>query len=258
MSRSLLHSPNLIILILAPMILLCLIAPVFAVGRYTPGVKLGDSVTYGQVSASWKSDMSPLSPVKDFLGVSSITVAVQSILGNSVTARQTFNYPNGTIRTIVWAEDVQTGTGSMSSAIPWIIAGSLVAPNALYESSSASTIVETVQGVYAGAVRTVNIINSTQPEPGGFSKSLRIWDEKSGLLLGFALNFTVSNVNYHVSASVSTQMTGTSLWVSPAPTQTSVPPLNLPISLFIGAAVGSASAYVLHRRRGRVSRTSRL
>jgi hypothetical protein len=219
-------------------------------------VKPGDSVTYGQVNASWKSSIAPVSPVKDFLGVSSIIVAVGNVVGNSVTARQTYNYPNGTLRTIVWVEDIRSGTGNMSSEILWIIAGSLVAPDSLYQSSSASTIVQTVQGLYAGAVRTVNIINSTQPEPGGFARFLRIWDQETGFLLGFALNFTVSNVNYHISASASTQMTGTSLWLSATPTRTFVPLLSLQVSIFIATAIGSASAYVLHRRRGRLSPTS--
>jgi hypothetical protein len=223
-------------------------------------VKPGDSATYGQVHASWKTNLAPLppvTPVKDYLGVSSITVAVQNVVGTSITAQQTYNYANGTSRSIGWVEDVQTGTRNMSSAIPWIIAGSLVAPESIYNSPVASTIEHTVQGVYAGSVRTVNIINSTQPEPGGFSKIVQIWDEKTGVLLGFDLNYTVSNANYHVSASASTQMTQTSLWVSPATTRTLVPPLSFLIVVVFSAAIGSTSAYVLHRRRGRSPRTSR-
>jgi len=254
-SRILTNRRSLIVLVLAPTLLLCLPASVSAVATYRPGVKPGDSATYGQINASWKSDIPPLSPVKDFVGVSSMTVAILNVVETSVTARQTYNYPDGTIRTVIWVEDVQSGTGNMSSAIPWIIAGSLVVPDTLYDSSSASTIAETVQGVYAGSVRTVNIINSTQPEPGGFSKFLRIWDEKTGMLLGFALNFTVSNANYHISASASTQMSQTSLWVSPEATHTGLPPLTFPLAVFI-AAIGSASAYVLHGRRDRSSRAS--
>jgi hypothetical protein len=175
-----------------------------------------------------------------------------------VTARQSYSYPNGTVRTIVWVEDIRSGTGNMSSTIPWIVAGSLVARDPIYRSSPAESIAQTVQGVYAGSVRTVNIINSTQPEPGGFAKFLRIWDANTGILLGFALNYTVSNANYHVSASASTQISETSLWISPAPTRTPtpVPSLNFPMGLFIAAAIGSASAYALHRRRGRSTSTS--
>jgi hypothetical protein len=257
-SRTLPHSLNLIMLVLVPTMLLCVLAPVFAVARYTPGVKPGDSVTYGQVRASWSSNIPPLSPVGDFLSVSSITVAVLNVVGNGVTGRETYNYPNGTTRTIVWVQDVQTGSGNMSSAIPWIIAGSLVARDPIYRSSSAESIAQTVQGVYAGSIRTVNIINSTQPEPGGFVKFLRIWDANTGILLGFALNYTVSNANYHVSASASTQISETSLWISRAPTRTTVPSLNFSIPVFIAAAIGSASVYVLHRRRGRSPPTNRL
>jgi hypothetical protein len=247
-SETLVHRHYLIVFILAPTLLLFGLAPVSAVASYAPGVKPGDSVTYGQINASWKSSTAPVSPVKDLLGVSSITVVVLNVLGNSVTARQTYTHPNGTTRSIVWAEDTRSGTGNMSSAIEWIIAGSLSSPDPLYDSSSASTIVQTVQGVYAGSVRTVNIINSTQPEPGGFCKFLRVWDQTTGVLLGFALNYTVSNGNYHVSASASAQMTQTNAWVLPAHTGTRLPSPILGLALFLAAAIGSASVYALHVR----------
>jgi hypothetical protein len=242
------HSHNLIIFLLASVLLLYGLAPASAVTSYKPGVKPGDSATYGQVKANWKSDLAPFSPVKDFLGTSSITVSVLNVVGTNITARQTYNYPNGTTRSEVWAEDVQSGTGNMSSAIVWIIAGSLVAPDPIYESSSASTIGQTVQGSYAGSIRTVNIINSTQPEPGGFCKFLRIWDQNTGILLGFALNYTVSNANYHVSASAIMQMTGTSLWTLPEHTSTRAPSPILGLAVFL-AAIASASAYALQGRR---------
>jgi|SRR5436853_258639 len=248
MSGILAHSHNLIILVLAAILLLYGLAPVSAVGTYKPGVKPDDTATYGQVKANWKSDRAPFSPVKDFLGISSITVSILNVEGTNVTARQTFSYLNGTTRSLVWAEDVQSGTGNMSRAITWIIAGSLVAPDPVYESSSAENIGQTMQGVYAGTVRTVNIINSTQPEPGGFCKFLRIWDQNTGILLGFALNYTVSNANYHVSASASMQMTRTSLWTLLEHTTTRAPSPIFGLAVFL-AAIASASAYALHGKR---------
>ena len=250
MSGTLVHRHNVIVPILASILLLVFgLAPVSAAAGYVPGVKPGDSATYGQVNASWKSSTAPVSPVKDLLDVSSITVAVLNVVGTSVTARQTYNYPNGTTRSIVWVGDIRSGTGNMSSVIEWIIAGSLASPDRLYDSSSASTIAQTVQGTYAGSVRIVNIINSTQPEPGGFCKFLRIWDQNTGLLLGFALNYTVSNGNYHVSAFTSAQMTQTNAWVLSAHSGTRAPSPIFGFALFIVAAIGSASAYALHLRR---------
>jgi len=248
-SGTLVHRHYLIVIILAPTLLFFGLAPVSAAASYVPGVKPGDSVTYGQVNASWNSSTAPVSPVKDLLGVSSITVAVLSVVGTSLTARQTYSHPNGTTRSIVWVEDIRSETGNMSSVIEWIIAGSLSSPDPLYDSFSASTIGKTVQGVYAGSVRTVNIINSTQPEPGGFCKFLRVWDQSTGVLLGFALNYTVSNGNYHVSASASAQMNQTNAWVLLAHTGTRLPSPILGLALFLAAAIGSASAYALHVRR---------
>src|SRR5438477_7726158 len=248
MSGILAHDHNVTIMVLATILLLYRLAPVSAVVTYKPGVKAGDSATYGQVKASWKSDLAPFSPVKDFLRVSSITVSVINIVGTDITARQIYSYPNGTTRSFDLVEDVQSGAGNMSSAIAWIIAGSLVAPDPIYESSSASTIGQTVQGVYAGSVRTVNIINSTQPEPGGFCKFLRVWDQNTGILLGFGLNYTVSNANYHVSASASMQMTRTSLWTLLEHTTTRAPSPIFGLAVFL-AAIASASAYALHGKR---------
>jgi hypothetical protein len=248
-SWNLLHGNDLIILILISTPLIFGLSPVSAAATYVPGVKPGDSYTYGQVHASWNSSIAPVSPVKDLLGVGSITVVVQNVVGTSVTARQTYGYANGTTRIKLLVEDVQSGTGNLSSVIEWIIAGSLTAPDSLYESSSASMIGQTLQGVYAGAVRTVNIINSTQPEPGGFCKFLRIWDQSTGILLGFALNYTVSNGNYHVSASASTQMIQTSAWFLPAHAETRAPSPNVELALVIATAIGLASAVTPHMRR---------
>ena len=249
MSWALIRRHYLIVFILAPTLLFFGLAPVSAAASYVPGVKPGDSVTYGQVNASWNSSTGPVFPVKDLLGVSSMTVAVLNVVGTSVTARQTYNYANGTTRSIVWVEDIRSGSGNMSSAIEWIIAGSLSSPDPLYDSSSVSTIGKTVQGVYAGAVRTVNIINSTQTEPGGFCKFLRVWDQTTGVLLGFALNYTVSNGNYHVSASASAQISQTNAWVFLAYTGTRPPYPLLGRGLFLAAAIGSASVYAFHVRR---------
>lgn len=211
-------------------------------------MKPGDSATYGQVSVNWKSNVAPVSPVKDLLGVSSIVVSVKNVVGSRVTARQTYNYSNGTSLSSIWVEDVQSGAGNTSSTIAWIIAGSLVAPEPLYDSSSASTIEQTAQGVYAASLRNVNIINSTQPEPGGFCKFLRIWDQKTGFLLAFALTYTVSNANYHVSASASMQMIQTSIWGSPEGTKTLALQSMVGIAAFF-AIIGSTSVYALHGRR---------
>jgi len=244
------HSPSLIVVILASILLAYGLAPVSAVVSYQPGVKPGDSATYGQVNADWKSGVAPFSPVKDFLGVRLITVSVLNVVGTNVTARQTYNYPNGTSRSLVWFEDIQSGEGNVSTSIAWIIAGSLAAPDTLHDSSSAESIAQTAQGVYAGSVRTVNIINSTQPEPGGFCKFLRIWDQNSGVLIGFAMNYTVSNANYHASASASAWMSGTSLWGTVERTPAVLPSPMFGLAAFFGV-IGSAIAFAVHARRSR-------
>jgi len=245
-SGTLLHVRSPIILVLG-LTLFLLVAPVYGTASYAPGVKPGDTITYGQIRASWKSNTGSFSPVADFLNASSIVITIQNVVGASVTGQATLSYLNGTTRSVVWVEDVQSGNGNMSSSIEWIIAGSLTAPDRIYESSSAPAIGRTTQSTFAGSARTVNIIDSTQPEPGGFCKFQRIWDQNTGLLLGFALNYTVSNANYHVSASVSAQVTQTSLSLQPAQMGTFVLPPSMGLIL-LTALIGSASACVVHMR----------
>jgi hypothetical protein len=247
-SGTVLHVRSPVILVLGLTLFLYLVAPVYGSASYSPGVKPGDTITYGQIRASWKSSTVSFSPVKDFLNTSSIVITVQSVAGTSVTGQETFSAPNGTTRRVGWVEDVQRGNGNMSSSIEWIIAGSLAAPDPIYESSSAPAIGETVLSTLAGSARTVNIINSTQPEPGGFCKFLRIWDQNTGLLVGFALNYTVSNANYHVSASASAQVTQTNLWLPSEHLGTVVwsPSLGL---VLLTVLIGSASTYAVHVRR---------
>lgn len=253
MSGTLLYVRSPVILVLGLTLFLYLVAPVYGSASYSPGVKPGDTITYGNVRASWKSDTGSFSPVKDFLNVSSMVITVQNVAGASVTGQATLSYLNGTTRSIAWVEDVQSGNGTMSHSIEWIIAGSLAAPEPIYESPSAPVIDQTTQSTFAGSARTVNIINSTQPEPGGFCKFQRIWDQNTGLLLEFALNYTVSNANYHVSASASAQVTQTSLWLLPQHMGTLFSPPSLELIL-LTALIGSASAYAFHVTRREATR----
>jgi hypothetical protein len=187
-------------------------------------------------------------PVADFLNASSIVITVQNVAASSVTGQVTFSYLNGTTRSAVLVEDVQSGNGNMSSSIEWIIAGSLAAPDTIYESPSAPAIGQTTQSTIAGSARIVNIINSTQPEPGGFCKFQRIWDQNTGLVLGFALNYTVSNANYHVSASASAQVRQTNFSLQPEHLGTLVSPTSLGLIL-LTALIGSACTCAVHIRR---------
>jgi hypothetical protein len=252
-SGTLFHVRGPVILVLGLTLFLYLIAPAYGSSSYSPGVKPGDTITYGQIRASWKSNTGSFSPVKDFLNTSSIVITVQNVAGTSVTGQVTFSYLNGTTRSLVLVEDVQSGIGNMSSSIEWIIAGSLAAPDPIYESSSAPTIDQTKQSTFAGSARTVNIINSTQPEPGGFCRFQRVWDQNTGLLLGFALNYTVSNANYHVSASASAQVTQTNLSLRPEQMGTLVLPTSLGLIL-LTSLIGSGSALAVHVTRRRETR----
>src|SRR3989442_8151582 len=76
--------------------------PAHAVPAYLPGVHVGDSVTFGQVSGN----VAPFSDTK------SIVETVMGVNGATVEVSQTYNLKNGTSQTTFGTVDVQTGAGS--------------------------------------------------------------------------------------------------------------------------------------------------
>lgn len=136
--------PRLLIpLLLVSSLLINTVLAASAPASYLPGVKAGDIATYGQISASWNSDLPPQPPIKDFLSVSSATINVLGIDGTNVTARRTFEFINGTSTSATLKGDVRSGVGNLTSPLPWVIAGRLTAPEATYESPEAPLVNET-------------------------------------------------------------------------------------------------------------------
>ena len=204
--------------LLLVLVLLCLIATNIPSGRaqanYQPGVNAGDTIRYGQVSASWVGNLNPQSPFANFLNVSSIQNTVSNANQNNVTLRQTMIYNNGTMNTFHLLYNTQSGYGNYTPFIPWVIAEGLVAPEAAYETNQAPTITKTVEKVFVGAVRTVNVISSFQVLSGGYVSSEEDFDQQTGILLYLTITEVYSNI-YYVTAQLNILITQTSLWSPP-------------------------------------------
>ena len=182
--------------------------PIHAQPAYLPGVHVGDSVTFGQVSGN----VAPFSDTK------SIVETVIAVNGATVEISQTYNLNNGTSQTTFGTVDVQTGAGSSSV---FDIAGGLSAGDSLYQSGfSASSffgigfITETVSRVYAGSLRSVNAIVAHSTQSGQTFDFVFYWDVSTGLLLDASVHFPSFSGQSAQALTVNIKVTSTNIWGS--------------------------------------------
>jgi hypothetical protein len=162
-------------------------------------------------------------PPPDLLFATKANMTVQNVQGPIVTVQQTVwlknqSYPNVRILT----GNVSSGSGNLEY---WIVSGGLVKGDKLYRDTNAFVsnfiINETVPKVYAGAVRTVNIVNNTYTSAvAGFQISLNqtaIFDQQTGILLeltqkSFSSFSYPGGSNTFSKADTHILITNTSLW----------------------------------------------
>ncbi|TMI31602.1 hypothetical protein E6H29_05200 [Candidatus Bathyarchaeota archaeon] len=189
---------------------------------YEPAVLPGDEATYGNVSASWASNVPPAlvavpSIIQPFLNASEIGLVVETVSGSSVTALQTLSYPNGTMRTSTIIGDVRTDGGNLTL---WIVAGGLHPGDHLYASSNSQfgvpTINYTVTRVFAAVSRLLNVYNATLTLSGANVAIVACWDQATGILVSadFRLSYNGATPfgTFYAKGSGSVRLTETNLW----------------------------------------------
>jgi len=167
-------------------------------------------VTYGEYS---QNNTTPYPPFP--VNVSSLKLQVQGVNGqtNTVNASFVYNYKNGTQSTQPLSGNTETGQGNL---FPYLLAGNLSAGDLLVKSTYPYypyVSNETVERVYAGALRSVNLLNITYAVPGEYVRVVFYWDAQTGLVLDGAeyansSGQTSSNLALHFKA------TETNVWVS--------------------------------------------
>jgi PKD repeat protein/uncharacterized membrane protein len=198
-----------LVLVLLPLIITSLIPPAAASPTYTPGVKQGDSWTFGDwdVSCSFFCPPSFLGP---FSGILSLQFQVQNVSGVTVGVKQTIRYYNGNSTSFNFTTNTKSGAGG---GIPIVIAGGLAKGDPIYNSTGAPTINDTLPRFYAGATRQVNILSSILQFPGGNQTSFLYWDKITGALLEVTQSFFQSGS----SVTLHTRVTSTNLWTPTLP-----------------------------------------
>src|SRR5438876_1081778 len=158
--------------------------PARAQPSYTPGVRPGDYVTYGEFSQNGTLQYAPPFPEN----VSTLKFQVESVNGpaHTVNATFVFTYKNGTQSSQPLSGNTETGQGNL---FPYLVAGNLTAGDLLLNTPFSFypyVFNETVERVYAGALRTVNLLNLTIALSGQNARILFYWDAQTGLVLDAA------------------------------------------------------------------------
>src|SRR5260370_31805386 len=151
----------------------------YALTNYAPGVKAGDEITYGKFSVN---NTTPYPPFQG--NISSLAIQVKSVVTstNTVTALLITTYRNGSQTNATLMGTTDTGQGNL---VPYLLAGGLSAGDPLFKNPRYFVLYvnETVNEVYAGALRSVNLLNITYQSPYQSVKAAYYWDVKTGLLL---------------------------------------------------------------------------
>jgi uncharacterized membrane protein len=134
------------------------------------------------------------------------------VAGKIVTGTTTYTYKNGTIQSNLDSVNVQDGTGTLGI---FIIAGGLSAGYPIYQTPiySFPYIGETATKLYAGALRSTNVVNVSNPS-GPYAQQFQLeWDAQTGFLINVYENITYPGQSYEIQIKV----TSTNVW-SPSTT----------------------------------------
>ena len=189
---------------------------------YTPNLRVGDWVKYGDFSGSWMSNIpGDKNTVKSYQDTYWQLDKISEVSESNVSIRTTVVFNNATgSREYGLSGSVSTGVGNLTSlrGFPCILAANLRAGDHVADptySPTAPTINQTVDRIYLGVHRRVDILNITStfstPNNGSYT-SVGIYDQATGLLLELFYTNSLSYQNYTRIASAHYRITETNLW----------------------------------------------
>ena len=175
--------------------------------EYTVGVKAGDWVKYGQITVTWAGNGTEPSSVTDAKKLDWVRIDVLSVAGTTASLNITEYYNNGTQTFQSYDVDVQSG----SNGVAFLVASNLTSGDPLGPQTPETTINQTVTGLYAGANRNVNIIDSKSSYQGYPSEYKIYWDQNTGMMVEEYTNQT-DYTNPAAYEEVSVKATETNMW----------------------------------------------
>ncbi|MGD0496066.1 MAG: hypothetical protein ABSB28_08490 [Candidatus Bathyarchaeia archaeon] len=195
--------------ILLAILVVAVFAPALVHAKdYTVGVKAGDWVKYGQITVTWTGNGTEPSYVTDEKKLDWVRIDVLSVAGTTASLNLTLHYNNGTQTFQSQNVDVQSGG---SAGMEYLIASNLTLGDPLSLQTPEPTINQTVTGLYAGANRNVNMIDSINSYQGVQSESKIYWDQNTGIMVEIYFKQPDYN-NPGAYTEVSIKATETNLW----------------------------------------------
>ncbi len=220
---------------------------------YVPGVSPGNWVRYGQVSGFWNIPFQdPPQFIRDAMSTNWILAEVLAVVGNNVTAPQTWNFNNSTFqRTVLLTGNVETGSGNLTI---FIVSKGLAGGVPINLMPLAPTINRTMVRNYIGADRQVSVLNATLSQVTSFGslfvQALLFWDQSTSVLLESSFVETVSiRFGGLFVGSAHIVATETSLWQAPAPEPDFTLTAN-PVSLRLQAGMAGSSSITVRSING--------
>ena len=138
---------------------------------YSVGVKVGDWIKYEVTgTVPYLSDY-------DW-----VRLEVQNVNGTEITILATVHYKNGAEETNSLSWDIETGRE------PWIIPANLNKGDSIPFRYDTAVINDTLTKTYAGASRTVNLLNLSEYDE--YTEMIAYWDQDTGFLLELFLNYS--------------------------------------------------------------------
>jgi len=163
--------------------LLTSVSPISAV-EYTVGVKEGEWIKYGEISAIWTGRGTEPEEITDLNQTEWMKLEIQSVSGTEVTAEAFSYYEDETNKTEEMIGDVATAEGNLS---PEIIPAGLKKGDAVPILIGGATfniiINNTITRTYANATRRVNVLNLAYSYVGFVLRFTAYWDQATGVLL---------------------------------------------------------------------------
>lgn len=180
---------------------------------YTVGVKAGDWIKYGQISATWNGTATETEPssVTEEKNTSWLRFEVENVTGTTISLNATSHYNNGTE---TFATDSFDLNGSAMSE-RFLIAANLKSGDPLATQPNSPTINQTITGIYAGAYRNINVLDIaeviTSSQGNQTATAKFYWDQSTGMLVEMYEKLPDTN-NPGVYSELSVKATETNMW----------------------------------------------
>ena len=209
--------------------------------EYKLGVRDGDWVKYGQITVSWSGNGTEPTLVAEEKEVEWIRVDFENVSGTTVFVNITTQLNNGTQ---LFENDTEDVSGNSGPGAAFVIASNLKTGDPIANQSGAPTINQTTTGRYAGATRTVNLVEEAFAL---MTSSNATWDQSTGVLVE-TYSKTPYPPNSGAYLEIDVKATETNLW-SPDLIETVSNNRIYIISGIIVAIIVIATAAVLRRKK---------